>query len=142
MTLPQTFIAAIVACVPTFIAAQSSEYAFYNDLDWLPMSEESPAEVALLWGDLSEGPAAVLFRLPPGFASGTHAYESNYHAVVMQGIHTHWEKDQNPDTVVGLEKGDGWYQPAKAFHSDSNLTSDMVVIFAYFDGPVGSYTSD
>ena len=142
MLVKQAVVISLIACTSAWAQDPATQYAKPEELDWRPMDEGSSAEIAQLWGDMSTGPAAVMIRLKPGFSSGTHAHNSDYHAVVIRGLHTHWDKGQDPDTVVALKPGDGWYQPAHAFHSDANLASEPVIIFAYFEGAVDSYVSD
>lgn len=131
--------AAIVACSPGWVLAQSTEYKNYENLEWVPMAEGSPAEISLLWGDFATGPAAFLIRVPPGFDSGLHAHHSDYRAVVIQGTHTHWDEGQVPADVEALGPGDSWFQPKDAFHGDANLGTEPVIGFVYFEGPVDFY---
>ena len=106
------------------------------------MAEGSPAEIAVLWGDMAKGPAAFLIRLPPGFDSGLHAHHSNYHGVVISGEHTHWDEGQDAVSVPTLGPGDSWLQPKEAFHGDANHGDTEVVGFVYFEGPVDSYVKE
>ncbi|WP_112321459.1 DUF4437 domain-containing protein [Oceanibium sediminis] len=130
---------ALVATLPGWALAQSTEITNYDDLEWMPMAEGSAAEISPLWGDMATGPAAFLIRIPPGFDSGLHAHHADYRAVVIQGSHSHWDEGQDPTSVEALGPGDSWFQPKEAFHGDSNLGTETVIGLVYFEGPVDSY---
>ena len=43
-----------------------------NDLEFGPIAEGNPIEVALLWGNPETGPAAVMVRFPEGYEKPWH----------------------------------------------------------------------
>jgi len=108
----------------------------YDDLEWVPMMEGSPAEITILWGDPAVGPVGLLIRIPPGFEAPMHWHTSNYHAVVVQGTHQHWIDGEDRAAAADLGPGSYFRQVNKEVHADANVGADQVIAFVYFDGPV------
>ena len=108
----------------------------YEDLQFGPLGEGSPVEVALLWGDPATGPAAVLVRFPEGYAEPWHSHSSTYRAVLVKGeFHTRSQGNAAGSTEV---YGPGAYlvQPGGAVHSEVNAGPGEMVAMVYFEGPV------
>ena len=108
----------------------------YEDLQFTPLAEGSPVEVAVLWGDPVAGPATVMVRFPEDYAEPWHSHTSTYHAVLVKGkIQT--RSKHNGVTSTGVY-GPGAYmvQPGGAVHSEVNSGQGELVALVYFDGPV------
>ena len=108
----------------------------YDDLQFAPLAEGSPVEVAVLWGNPETGPAAVIVRFPAGYQEPWHSHTSTYHSVLIKGEFQTQSKDA--DVTVSEVYGPGSYavQPGGAVHSEINAGSGELVALVYFDGPV------
>jgi quercetin dioxygenase-like cupin family protein len=108
----------------------------YEDLQFVPLAEGSPVEVAVLWGNPETGPAAVVVRLPEGYREPWHSHTTTYHSVLIKGEFQTQSKDEG--VTVSEVYGAGTYvvQPGGAVHSEINAGSGELVAFVYFDGPV------
>ena len=91
----------------------------------LPGRSESP-EVAVLWGDPSTGPSAMLIRVEKG-PLPMHNHSSDYHLVVLQGLVKHWSADQTEEDAKPLGPGSHWFQPGNEAHADNCLSSECLV---------------
>ena len=110
----------------------------YEDLPFAPLAEDSPVEIAMLWGNPVTGPAAVLVRFPEGYAEPWHSHSTTYHSVLIKGKFKTRSKDDNNDITSTDVYGPGAYllQPGGAVHAEVNAGQDELVAFVYFDGPV------
>lgn len=114
----------------------------FDDLEWVPMAEGSPAEITILWGDPATGPVGLLIRTPAGFVAPMHGHSSNYNAVVIQGKHQHWVEGQEQSAAPVLEAGSYFSQVAGQVHADANAGDGPMIGFVYFDGPVDSIPAE
>jgi len=107
----------------------------YDDLNFNPIAEGSPVEVAVLWGDPSTGPAAVMVRFPEGYEEPWHSHSSTYHSVLVRGEFQSRSRGETDSTTV---YGPGSYavQPGGAAHQEVNAGKGHLVAFVYFDGPI------
>lgn len=107
----------------------------YEDLQFGPLAEGSPVEVAFLWGNPETGPAAVMVRFPEGYQEPWHSHTSTYHSVLIKGGFQSRSKSENAEPKT---YGPGSYavQPGGDIHSEVNAGSGELVAFVYFDGPV------
>jgi hypothetical protein len=110
----------------------------YEDLHFAPLGEGSPVEIAMLWGDPATGPAAVLVRLPEGYAEPWHSHSSTYRAVLINGEFQTRSKDSNNAITSTDVYGPGSYmvQPGGGIHSEVNAGHGKLVALVYFEGPV------
>jgi hypothetical protein len=110
----------------------------YGDLNFSPLGEGSPVEIAVLWGDPETGPAAVLVRFPEGYAEPWHSHSSTYRAVLIKGEFKTRCKDTNNDITSTDVYGPGSYivQPGGDIHSEVNAGQGNLVALVYFEGPV------
>ena len=110
----------------------------YEDLNFVPLGEGSPVEIAILWGDPESGPAAVLVRFPEGYAEPWHSHSSTYRAVLIKGEFQTRSMGENDDITSTEIYGPGAYlvQPGGARHSEVNAGKDKLVALVYFEGPV------
>lgn len=107
----------------------------YDDLQFGPIAEGSPVDIALLWGNPETGPAAVLVRFPEGYEEPWHSHSSTYHSVLVKGEFQSRSKDELDSTTV---YGPGSYaiQPGGAAHREVNAGSGELVAFVFFEGPI------
>lgn len=107
----------------------------YQDLEFGPIAEGSPVDVALLWGNPETGPAAVLVRFPEGYEEPWHSHSSTYHAVLVKGA---FQTRSNDDSDSADVFGPGSYvvQPGGSVHSEVNAGRGELVALVYFDGPI------
>ena len=113
----------------------SKSITAYENLQFGPIAEGSPVEVALLWGDPATGPAAVLVRFPEGYAEPWHSHSSTYYSVLVKGEFQSRSQDDTDSTTV---YGPGSYaiQPGGVAHREVNAGKGELVAFVYFDGPI------
>jgi len=107
----------------------------YEDLQFAPLGEGSPAEAALLWGDPVAGPAALLVRFPEGYAEPWHSHSSSYRAVLVKGEFQSRSRDSSDSTKV-YGPGACMVQPGGAVHSEVNAGKGDLLALVYFEGPV------
>ena len=62
-----------------------------EDAKFTPVSPQRPqgAQMAVLWGDPTTGPSAMLLRMSKG-AGAMHVHTADYHCVVIEGTMQHW----------------------------------------------------
>jgi quercetin dioxygenase-like cupin family protein len=113
----------------------------YNDLEFGPIAEGNPVEVALLWGNPETGPAAVLVRFPEGYEEPWHNHSSTYRAVLVKGEFQSRSNDDSDSTTI---YGPGSYavQPGGAAHREVNAGQSEMVAFVYFEGPIDFVPSE
>lgn len=56
----------------------------YEDLQFVPLAEDSPVQIARLWGNPETGPAAVMVRFPEDYEEPWHSHTSTYHSVLIK----------------------------------------------------------
>ena len=106
-----------------------------EDLQFGPIAEGSPVQVALLWGDPETGPAAVLVRFPEGYEEPWHSHSSTYHSILVKGEFQSRSKDK-PDSTTVYGPGSYAVQPGGAAHREVNAGQGELVAFVYFEGPI------
>ena len=107
----------------------------YEDLQFAPLAEGSPVEVAILWGNPETGPAAVMVRFPEGYQEPWHSHTTTYHSVLIKGAFQSRSKNEHTEPKT---YGPGSYavQPGGDVHSEVNAGAGELVALVYFDGPV------
>jgi len=108
----------------------------YEDLQFAPLGEGSPVEIALLWGDPATGPAAVLVRFPEGYTEPWHNHSSTYRAVLVKGQFRTRSKAGGEKTTDVVGPGAYLVQPGGGVHSEVNVGKGELVALVYFEGPV------
>jgi quercetin dioxygenase-like cupin family protein len=108
----------------------------YEDLQFSPLADGSPVEVAVLWGNPEIGPAAVMVRFPEGYQEPWHSHSTTYHSVLIKGEFQTRSKDTGAAESEVLGPGAYVVQPGGAVHSEVNAGSCELVALVYFDGPV------
>ena len=109
----------------------------YEDLQFAPLAEGSPVEIAMLWGNPETGPAAIMVRLPEGYREPWHSHTTTYHTVLIKGEFQTRSRDIDGDTMSEVY-GPGSYavQPGGAVHAEVNAGPGELVALVFFDGPV------
>lgn len=108
----------------------------YEDLQFAPLAEGSPVQIALLWGNPETGPAAVLVKFPEGYQEPWHSHSSTYHAVVVRGTFRSRSPEGGPESERVLGPGSHILQPGGVTHAELNAGPGDSVAMVYFDGPV------
>jgi quercetin dioxygenase-like cupin family protein len=107
----------------------------YEDLQFGPLAEGSPVEIAILWGNPETGPAAVMVRFPEGYQEPWHSHTTTYHSVLVKGTFQTRGKNDNVEPKI-YRPGSYAVQPGGLVHSEVNAGEGELVAFVYFDGPV------
>jgi quercetin dioxygenase-like cupin family protein len=108
----------------------------YEDLQFGPLAEGSPVEVALLWGDPATGPAAVMVRFPEGYSEPWHSHSSTYRAVLIKGEFRTRRQDDGGAETEGVGPGAYVVQSGGAVHAEVNAGGGELVALVYFEGPI------
>jgi len=108
----------------------------YEDVQFTPLAEGSPVEIAPLWGDPASGPSAVLIRFPQGYMEPWHSHSSTYRAVLIKGEFQSRSKDNGAGTSKVYGPGTVAIQPGGEVHSEVNAGPGELVALVYFEGPV------
>lgn len=108
----------------------------YDDLQFGPIAEGSPVEVALLWGNPVTGPATVLVRFPEGYAEPWHSHSSTYRSVLIKGDFLTRSRDNGETSTDVYSPGAYLVQPGGAVHSEVNAGQGDLVALVHFEGPV------
>lgn len=77
----------------------------------------------------NECASEILLNFSGGMDVGWHTYTAAYHAVVIQGKHTHTFKAATPGGP-----GSVWSQPATELHDDKCEEISDCIVSAYFHG--------
>ena len=108
----------------------------YDELQFGPLGEGSPVEAAVLWGDPATGPAAILVRLPAGYAEPWHSHSTTYHSVLVKGEFQTRSRNNGETSTEVYGPGSYLVQPGGDVHSEVNAGDEELVALVYFDGPV------
>ena len=115
---------------------EEKSFAQYENIQFAPLGEGSPVEIALLWGNPAKGPAALLVRFPEGYSEPWHSHSSTYRSVLIKGEMQSRSKDTALDSLTVFEPGSYLVQPGDQIHSEVNAGKGSMVAFVYFEGPV------
>lgn len=104
---------------------------------WQPLNPKNPAgvQMAVVHGDVPNGPVSFFMKFPPGSASPQHAHTNDYYGVVVSGTPGHGATADAAATP--LTAGAWWYQPGLQFHYDRCLGPDACVLLLTF--PAGGF---
>lgn len=99
-----------------------------TELDWQPLSPDSPLQVVTLWGDRSKGEFGALMKMPAGFVAPIHMHTGDYHGINLTGTWRHSfeggeERDQPPGSYV--------FQPGLAMHGDACIGPEDCIVFVH-----------
>ncbi|HTM21898.1 MAG TPA: DUF4437 domain-containing protein [Kofleriaceae bacterium] len=88
------------------------------DIKWMPFDASKPDQgpwVAQIWGDPGTGPAGLMVKADPKFASPPHVHTSDYRAVVISGSVTNdVPKPKKKPAKLGV--GSYWQQAGGEVH--------------------------
>lgn len=100
----------------------------FDDIQLVPTDLRAPDgfATAVLWGDPTSGPSAMLLRLPRGELP-MHVHTSSYHLVVLRGTMKHWGAEDADAAAKPLPPGSYWFQPGGAAHRDACLSEQCLV---------------
>jgi hypothetical protein len=106
----------------------------FQDAKFVPLDSAQPdvAQIAVLWGDPTKGPSAMLLKLKK-YGGSLHYHTSDYHLVLLQGTMKHWAVGTQEADAKPLGPGSYWYQPGNQAHGDSCL-SDECLMFLKWEG--------
>lgn len=106
----------------------------FGEARFVPVRPELPnsPEIAVLSGDPTTGPSAMLMRLRSG-PIPMHTHTNDYHLVVLQGTMKHWGPEETEATAEPLEPGSYWFQPGKQPHAELCLT-DTCLLHIVWEG--------
>jgi quercetin dioxygenase-like cupin family protein len=106
-----------------------------------PANPEGP-QLAVLSGDPTKGPAAVLLKLKKGIQP-LHSHTSDHHAVLIQGTAKHWAEGEREADVKSLGPGSYWFQPGKQVHGDAcTAENGECLVFVNFMGKMDSILAE
>jgi quercetin dioxygenase-like cupin family protein len=106
----------------------------FQDAKFVPLDPTQPngAQIAVLWGDPSKGPSAMLLKVKKG-GGRLHLHTSDYHLVLLEGAMKHWAEGEQEADAKLLGPGSYWFQPGNQAHADSCLT-DECIMFVKWEG--------
>jgi quercetin dioxygenase-like cupin family protein len=108
----------------------------YEDMQFAPISEGSPIEVAMLWGDPENGPVTVLVRFPEGYAEPWHNHSSTYRSVLIRGKFQTRSNMEEPTASEVFNPGSYVVQPGGEVHAEVNAGEGEMVALVHFEGPI------
>jgi quercetin dioxygenase-like cupin family protein len=99
---------------------------------WTPITDkgDAGASVAMLWGELEEGPSGFLFRLPAGDPGGLHSHRHDYHAVAISGANA---AAQDGGKSATIPQGTYWYQPGGVAHTNACGKGEPCIVLMHFN---------
>jgi Domain of unknown function (DUF4437) len=105
-----------------------------EDARFHPVIQRLPdgPRMAVLWGDPSAGPSAMLLEMKRGLGP-LHVHTADYHLVVIEGVMKHWSSEQSEGAARPLGPGSYWFQPGGHAHGDACL-SDRCVMQVVWSG--------
>jgi quercetin dioxygenase-like cupin family protein len=100
----------------------------FSDAKFVPVVARLPdgPRMAVLWGDPTTGPSAVLLEMKRGSVP-LHVHSADYHLVVLEGTMKHWIEGDTEETARPLGPGSYWFQPGGQPHADACLTEKCVM---------------
>jgi hypothetical protein len=123
------FGAGVLADVERQMVVTPIEEARFMPVDY---ARPDGPQIAVLWGDPTKGPSAMLLRLKKS-SGRLHYHSSDYHLVLLQGTAKHWAAGQQEADVKRLGPGSFWFQPGKQAHGDSCLTDECLMFVKWAD---------
>jgi len=115
---------AAISATPT---NRHSVVVAFEDAPFVPDDPRSPngPQVAVLHGDPSTGPSAMLIRIARG-SIPMHTHSSDYHLLVVRGAVKHWDEGDTEAAARPLGPGSYWFQPADQVHGDACVADECV----------------
>lgn len=105
------------------------------DAQFIPVDPARPsaAQIAVLHGDPTVGPADMMIRMARGDGQ-RHIHSSDYRLVVVRGIMKHWQNADDRASAPEIGPGGYWFQPGGEAHGDDCL-SEECLMFVSWSGP-------
>jgi len=100
----------------------------FQDAKFIPLDPTRPdgPQLAVLWGDPTKGPSAMLLKLKKG-GGRLHFHTSDYHLVQLQGTMKHWAEGVQETDAQPLGPGSYWFQPGNQAHGDACMTDECLM---------------
>jgi hypothetical protein len=120
---------AVLGCSASDVPEQSLMVTVpFEQAKFVPVSAARPngAQLAVLHGDPSTGPSAMLMKLVRGPVP-LHTHSADYHLVLIRGSMKHWGAGEAETTAPILQPGSYWFQPGGKVHGDSCLDAECLV---------------
>ena len=97
-----------------------------DEVEWQPVREGSPIDVAVLSGDPATGAHVRLVRLPAGYVVPVHAHTGDYNGINLTGTwkHTFTETGEERE----LPPGSYVFQPGGEMHSDACIGPEDCIL--------------
>lgn len=108
-----------------------------DELVWRPVDPETDAgpQMAVLWGDPTQGPFGALLRVPLGFESPMHIHTLDERVVQLRGRSVHWTNDQSGVDAPMMEPKDYMLMPGGVAHVSANTHAVESLELIAMDGP-------
>ncbi len=119
-----------LTALTTFAHAQAEHVFKLDQVKWQPAGIPG-AEMAMLWGNDSQGTAVWAFRLQPGVAIPAHTHSKDYWGFAIQGKWAHI--DSKGQTIV---TGQDAYIRIRAndLHADRCVGPEVCINIIHFNG--------
>jgi hypothetical protein len=106
----------------------------FQDAKFVPIDPTQPNgdQVAVLWGDPTKGPSAILLKFKKG-GGDLHLHTSDYHLVLLEGTMKHRAEGEQETEAKPLGPRSYWFQPGQQVHGDTCLT-DECLMFVKWEG--------
>ena len=116
------------ASAPSMIVTPAQD-AVFKPLD---PARPAAAQIAVLRGDPTSGPSAMLMKFGKGDGR-LHIHSSDYDLVVLEGDMKHWQAGEAEASAKVLGPGSYWFQPGGQAHADSCL-SEQCSMYVQWSG--------
>jgi quercetin dioxygenase-like cupin family protein len=123
------FIAGVFAMAQNQMVVTPFQDAIFKPVD---PARPNGAQIAVLWGDPTKGPSAMLLKLKKG-SGRLHYHTADYHLVALEGTVKHWAAGTQEAEAKPLGPGSYWFQPGNQAHGDTCL-SDECLMFVNWAG--------
>lgn len=119
---------AACASAPDAVDSRRMVVVARDEARFVPVVARLPdgPQMAVLWGDPSSGPSAMLLEMKQG-PTPLHVHTADYHLVIIEGELKHWGEGETEATAKTLGPGGYWFQPGNEIHGDACLTPTCLV---------------
>lgn len=114
------------------VDSRSFEELVWHPVD--PLTDDGP-QMAVSWGDPTEGQFGALLRVPPGFESPMHFHTLDERVIQLQGRSVHWTIDQAVGGATVMRRGDYMLMPGGVAHVSGNTDAAESLELIAMDGP-------
>jgi quercetin dioxygenase-like cupin family protein len=104
--------------VTTDLTSASPVFKTMDNLEWNLLDPSNPdgPQIAVLWGDVENGPYGALLRFQPGFASPMHSHLADEFTVTIRGVTLHWFEGESSKDAIRLTPGSYTMIPGNLNH--------------------------